>query len=271
VFAVVANLQCIPAFRLRYMSISYWSFSNMLLDLHLCRFGLGCMLAARWIKRYSFRVTMKKAKPEHRRDYWKYHVAAHSFDQARDVALHLQRISNVNPIFYPLMISLHVLYGRPFRHPKESRNVESAFVPDELSRVHNTLLQMRDRIFAHHDKESRIKDAKTGVDLFQLIVVVQHGEIRPGVQTIFPTEFQLGKVQNLCEHLYRICMSNANNALIKCVDVPLSDGIYRVSTDFDNRTPLFIRSEFSAEQSRGHLKETIRRMTDSTSHRTGRQ
>ena len=208
---------------------------------------------------------MKKAKPEHRRDYWKHHVAAHSFEQARNVASRLQRMSNAAAMFYPLMISLHVLYARPFRHPKESRRIESTLVPDDLSSVHNMLLQMRDRIFAHHDKDSRITDSDTSVDLFQLVVVVKGGEMRPGVQTIFPTEFQLGKAQNLCNHLYRTCMHNAEEALIKCIGAAPSDGIYRVSTDFEGSAPLLIRSELSTEQSRGHLKETKRRMPDSGS------
>lgn len=201
---------------------------------------------------------MKKAKPEHRLDYWKHYVAAHSFEQARDVACRLQQISDVEPLFQWLVVSLHVLYARPFRQEKESRKIASTLVPRDLIRVHDMLLQMRDKIFAHHDKDSRITDADTGVDLFQLVVVVKGGEMRPGVQLIFPTESQLGKVQTLCDHLYRTCMGKAEEALNKCIGVAVSDGIYRVSTDFQGRAPLLIRSELSTEQSRGHLKETKR-------------
>lgn len=206
---------------------------------------------------------MKKTKPEHRREYWKYHVAAHSFEQARDVAYQLLGMSNAEVMFYPLMISLHVFYARSFKHPKESRRISPTLVPSDISSVHDMLLQMRDRIFAHHDKDSKITDTDTGVDLFQLVVVVTGGEMRPGVQTIFPTENQLGKVQNLCDHLYRTCMHKAHEALIKCIGEVPNDGIYRVSADFEGRVPLLIRSELSTEQSRGHLKETKRRMPDS--------
>ena len=208
---------------------------------------------------------MKKTKPEHRREYWKYHVAAHSFEKAQDVVCHLQHMPNAEAMFYPLMISLHVLYARPFRHSKESRNVAASLVPGELLSVHNMLLQMRDRIFAHHDKDARITDTDTGVDLFQLVVVVDDGEMRPGVQMVFPTESQLGKVQELCDHLYRTCMHKGHEALIRCIGDAPRDGIYRVTTEFEGRTPLLIRSELSTEQSRGHLKETKRRMPDSGS------
>lgn len=206
---------------------------------------------------------MKKAKPEHRREYWKYHVAAHSFEQARNLASQLLSMSNTDAMFYPLMISLHVFYARPFKHPKKSRRVANTIVPSDLTNVHDMLLQMRDRIFAHHDKDSRIIDTETGIDLFQLVVVVKNGHLTPGVQTIFPTEHQLSKVQNLCDYLYRICMNKGHKALIKCVGVAPKDGIYRVSSDFEGRLPLLIRSELSTEQSGGHLKETIRRMPES--------
>jgi len=206
---------------------------------------------------------MKKAKPEHRRDYWKYHVAAHSFDQARDVALRLQPLTDRDPLFLPLMVSLHVLYARSFKHEKETRNIAPSLVPKELANVHDMLIQMRDRIFAHHDKSSRITDADTGVDLFQLVVVVSGGEIRPGVQLVYPTDIQLSKVESLCDHLYRTCMRKADEALHKCIAGGPRDGIYRISTDFQGRAPLLIPSEWSTEQSRGHLKETKRRIPNS--------
>ena len=201
---------------------------------------------------------MKRAKPEDRRDYWKYHVAAHSLSQAHDVAGVLTRYANTDPLFYPLMISLHVLYGRPFRHQKEARNIDNDMVPAAFTSVHTMLLQMRDRIFAHHDKDSRITDSDTGVDLFQLVVVAKGGEMRPGIQTIFPTDYQLGRVRSLCEHLKRECMKKAEVSMRRCLPIVPPDGIYRVSTDFDSRAPLLIRSEISTEQSVGHLRETRR-------------
>ena len=199
---------------------------------------------------------MKKAKPEHRRDYWKYHVAAYSFEHAQKLASRLLRMSDSDALFYPLMVSLHVLYGRPFRHSKRARNIEDNLIPTDLREVHNLLLQMRDRIFAHHDTESRITDMNTGVDYFQLVVAIKDGIMHPAVQLVFPTTSRMDKVQRLCEHLYRECMSLANATLEKCIAGVPSDGVYRVSTVFEGRAPLLIRSELSTEQSRGHLKET---------------
>ena len=205
-------------------------------------------------------LSMKKVKPEQRIEYWRYYVAAHSFDQARNVCRQLQSVTDAQPLFLPLMIALHVLYARSFKHEKESRRIDPALVPADFLSVHDMLLRMRDRIFAHHDKESKITDADTGVDLFQLVLIVSGGEMRPGVQLVYPADFQRIKVQTLCEHLYRVCMAKTQEALSKCITTVPGDGLYRVSTDFQGRGPLLIRSEWSTEQSRGHLKETKRRM-----------
>jgi len=204
---------------------------------------------------------MKKTKPEHRREYWKYHVSAHSFEHSRNLASQLLGMSNMAPLFYPLMISLHVLYARPFRQTKKTRRLSIEYVPTNLSSVHDMILQMRDKIFAHHDKDSKITDTETGIDLFQLVVVVKDGEMKPGVQVVFPTEHQLNKVHDLCDHLYRTCMNKGHEALVKCIGYAPSDGIYRVSTEFEGRLPLLIKSELSSEQSLGHLKGIKRRPT----------
>ena len=204
-------------------------------------------------------MNMKKAKPEDRIDYWRFHVAAHSFDQARAVGGKLNGLTDSDPLFLPLILALHVLYARPFKHDKASRRVEESLVPQDFTSGHKMLLRMRDRIFAHHDKEAGIKDSDTDIDLFQLVVDVRGGEMRPGVQLVYPTEFQRQRVQQLCDHLYRVCMAKAQEALSKCLARIPSDALYRVSTEFEGRAPLLIRSEWSTEQSRGHLKETIRR------------
>jgi hypothetical protein len=128
-----------------------------------------------------------------------------------------------------------------------------------MSGVHVKLLQMRDRMFAHHDKDSRLVDSETGVDLFQLVLTVKNGIIHPAVQLAFPSDYQLGQVEELCSALYAKCMSKAESYLTRCIGEAPRDGAYRVSTDFQSRCPLLIESELSSELSRMHLKETKRR------------
>ena len=97
---------------------------------------------------------MKKSKPEHRIEYWRFHVAAHSFEQARDVASVLKSMSDRESLFYPLMTSLHVFYAKPFKHLKRGRNIPESYVPKKMSGVHSKLLLMRDRMFAQQAEET---------------------------------------------------------------------------------------------------------------------
>lgn len=206
--------------------------------------------------------TMKNTKPEIRIEYWKYHTAALSFEQARNVAEQLMAMQNIDPMFYPLMVSLHVFYARSFKHEKKLRNISEDLIPKDLFSVHKMVLDLRDRIFAHNDKESKIKDSETDVDLFQLVLLVSNGDMKPGSQMIFQSENNLQKIYSLCDILYVTCMEKAHDALMKCIDTIPEEGIYRVTTNFEGRIPLLIKSEISNEQSLCHLKETIRREKD---------
>jgi hypothetical protein len=205
---------------------------------------------------------MKNTNPEIRIEYWKYHTAALSFEQARNVVEQLMVMNNRDPMFYPLMVSMHVFYARPFKHQKKSRNLNQDLIPSDLLRAHEMVMNLRDRIFAHNDKESRVKDSETEVDLFQLVLLVKDGLMKPGAQMIFHSESYLQKIFSLCDNLYVSCMQEAHEALMKCIDDIPEEGIYRVSTDFESRTPLLIKSEISNEQSPWHLKETVRREHD---------
>jgi len=208
------------------------------------------------------RTTMKNTKPEIRIEYWKYHTAALSFEQARNVAGQLMAMQNRDPMFYPLMVSLHVFYARPFKHQKKSRNIGEDLIQQEFLGAHRMVLGLRDKIFAHIDKKSGIKDSETDVDLFQLVLLVSNGEMKPGAQMIFQSENNLEKIYALSDILYVTCMEKAHDTLMKCIDTIPEEGIYRVTADFEGRIPLLIKSEMSNEQSPCHLKETIRREKD---------
>jgi hypothetical protein len=205
---------------------------------------------------------MKNTKPEIRIEYWKHHTAALSFEQARNVVERLMLMQNTDPMFYPLMVSLHAFYARPFKHQQKLRNLNEDLIPSNLISAHKMVINLRDRIFAHSDKESSVKDSETDVDLFQLVLVVTDGVMKPGAQMIFHSENNLQKILTLCYTLYVSCMEKARKALMECVDNVLEEGTYRVTTDFESKIPLLIKSETSNEQSPLHLKETMRREQD---------
>jgi len=202
---------------------------------------------------------MNNTQPEERIKYWKYHSASLSFEQAGKVAKQLMVTENNSPMLYPLTVSLHVLYSRPFKHQKQARNISTDLFHDGFNQTHKMLIKLRDRIFAHNDKDSKVKDTETEVDLFQLVVLVTDTAITPSLQTIFHSKSHLNDIAELCDSLNAICMEKANDTLKKCLDACPEIGVYRVSTDFEGEVPLLIKSELSNEQSPLHLKETMKR------------
>lgn len=187
---------------------------------------------------------MGKAKPVHVRNYWKYHSAMLTFEKAGDLIKRLKDFSNQDALYYPLMIALHVLYARPFKQRNENRNIEESMIPTDLISVHNLNLQLRDKIFAHHDKKSNITYQDSGHDLSQLVIRVQNGIITPAMQIIYPNERQLSNTLRLCETLYEKCKEKGLEAINHCIsEFPSEDGIYIISTDFDGDSPFFTKAE----------------------------
>ncbi len=205
---------------------------------------------------------MKNTNPETRIQYWKHHSAALSFEQARKVAEQLLLMENTDPMFYPLMVSMHVFYARPFKHQKKSRQIDEKLIPEKFLSTHDMLINLRDRVYAHNDKESKVKDSETNVDLFQLVLYVADRQMRPTAQLIFHSQNHLKKIFELSDILYVTCMEKAEEFLLKCIEEVPDDGVYRITTDFESQAPLLIKSELSNEQSHMHLKETKRREQD---------
>jgi hypothetical protein len=95
---------------------------------------------------------MKQVPYEDRKDYWKFVNAAVAFEQVEDLLEFFakEKIDETHPLFYQLMTSLVVLYGRPFKQRKALRLLE-ALIPDGLKDTHDFLILLRDKMFAHLD------------------------------------------------------------------------------------------------------------------------
>ena len=97
---------------------------------------------------------MQPQEFEDARLLWKMFYAGQSFEHSRAAAEYVlqKKIAEDDPIFYPLMTAVYVLYGKPFR---KSRGVgcplgEELIPPDYLE-LHRDLLKHRDKILAHSD------------------------------------------------------------------------------------------------------------------------
>ncbi len=173
--------------------------------------------------------------PENRRDFWKFQTAVLAFRQAGKLALRLKNMPDMDELFYPLMIAMHVLYARSFKHDKKNLRIPEEMVPDEHRQLHDVLIRLRDKVFAHHDKRSEFVDV-TQTDLFQLVVKVEKGGMSCGLQYIFPAADQLDKITELCASLEEKCMYHLRKVSKSFSEMP--DGMYRVSTSFDGNAPL---------------------------------
>jgi hypothetical protein len=84
---------------------------------------------------------------------WKMFYAGQSLEHARAAAEYVlkENISADNAIFYPLISSVYVLYGKPFKRSNGVGCLGEELIPLEHQEFHRDLLKHRDKILAHSD------------------------------------------------------------------------------------------------------------------------
>ena len=157
---------------------------------------------------------MKKLPQKTRLEYWKYQYAALSFHNASEVSKFL--ITHKNPpLKYQLMTSLYVLYGRPFRQ-KASVRISEDIVPPQYSEIHEYLMILRDKLFAHVDKNApsdwEIKH------LSKILLGYRNGEFRPGFAQLFRDGYQFDNVKELCDNLNEVCHAKSEVIMLDALD-----------------------------------------------------
>jgi hypothetical protein len=168
---------------------------------------------------------MKKLPLPKRLEYWKYQCAALSFHNAGEVAAFLIEHKHP-PLNYQLLTSLYVLYGRPFRQRKPVRLSED-LVPAQYSEIHNYLITLRDKLFAHVDTDGR--DKWSTKYLSKIILGYRDGGFKAGMAQLFSDGFQFDKVKELCDHLYDVCWEKSETILLDALDGTIpSDITYEV-------------------------------------------
>ncbi len=184
---------------------------------------------------------MKNVSAKLKTEYWKYHAANHSFEMASSNAAMILGMDEKNPLHYPLVVSMCAFYARPFKHQKCSRNIQNSEIPARFMSAHEHVLRLRDRVYAHHDKNSKFVDSNTGIDMVQLIVLVERGVFKAGTTSLLIKKDKIAELKDLCEYMRTICHQKAKEMIFRCVDEPIDDGKYMVSTEFGNKGPLLIR------------------------------
>jgi len=134
-------------------------------------------------------------------------------------------IPKSSPIHDPLVTSIFVLYGRPFKQ-KRIRLPEQ-IIPSDFTQLHKLLLDMRDKLYAHTDLDDYF--SINGTQFGSLTGYTKHGNTQFGI-TIFTPE--LPQVIQMVEALQHICDLRARNIWNKYMaKESISDGAYTVNMD----------------------------------------
>jgi hypothetical protein len=84
---------------------------------------------------------------------WKKYYAVQCFKHAQVAAEYIlqNKIAEDDPVFFPLITAVYVLYGRPFKRTKGVGVLGKEIIPQEHLELHQSILDHRDQIYAHSD------------------------------------------------------------------------------------------------------------------------
>jgi hypothetical protein len=153
---------------------------------------------------------MKPQEFEDAKLLWKMFYAEQCFKHAQAAAEYVlqNKIEEDNPVFYPLIAAVYVLYGRPFKKSCGVGSLDEGIIPPEHLELHRLLVKHRDQVYAHTDATK-----------FELPDVGQANQVGVAVslteKRLFGTQFCarppfLPNVANLCQSLqtkaeYHVC------------------------------------------------------------------
>lgn len=90
---------------------------------------------------------------EDAKKFWLMFQARETFKAVHQGCLELVRsgLSETSPLYFPLIAGLICLYGKPFKYNKGVGKLPIEMVPEEHVSVHNQLIVIRDKLYAHSD------------------------------------------------------------------------------------------------------------------------
>ena len=103
---------------------------------------------------------------------WIMFYAEEGFKQAKSAAEYIRQkpIAESDPVFYPLITAVYVLYGKPFGTNYGAGALNQDIVPTEFLELHKTLLDHRNQTYAHTDA-TRLEFQEVGkVNQVRLVV-----------------------------------------------------------------------------------------------------
>jgi hypothetical protein len=144
---------------------------------------------------------MKPIPYDVRQEYWKYQLAKQCFLTAESLCDRMikESISREDDLFPPLMLSMIVLYARPFKQRLPFR-FPATLVPENLRVCHEYLVMLRDKSIAHADADS--PELEGNVLNKIVMTVLEDGRIQSGMEGPTPSPPQLEEIRHLL-HIMR--------------------------------------------------------------------
>jgi hypothetical protein len=117
-----------------------------------------------------------------------------------------------HPLYRPLIVALHVEYGRPFKNNWGVGSLDSSIVPSKYAALHEELIIARDKILAHTDASG----LKFGSNPANRVIFEITGEgARIATSHPLPRHVQVPKIRTLCIELCTLVDTEAEAILKK--------------------------------------------------------
>jgi hypothetical protein len=132
---------------------------------------------------------------------WKFFYAHECFKRVENACSFTleHKLDEEHPIYYSLITSIYIIYGKPFKKSNVVGKLPDDIVPTQYEELHKLLLDHRDQLYAHTDAKSF--DLPDHGAANQVRFLVLPGEIR-----LFGTQFRarpplLPDIVSLCQEL----------------------------------------------------------------------
>ena len=184
---------------------------------------------------------MKKSSRPDRVKFDTYTRADATFDEAANVCSILCDVADHDPLYYPLMVALHVLYGRPFREQGRGRRLPESIVPASFVDKHKLLIARRNKMFAHIDETKLVTDG--GANLNSVVLEVSREQVIATNRYEF-AHVDLDSIRALCDSLSRSCARTAEAIWRDHLDAnTLSPGTYQVNLSQEDPGDFIVQRE----------------------------
>jgi len=176
---------------------------------------------------------------------WKFFYAQECFRRVGSTCVFILKsgIKEGHPAYYPLVVGIYVLYGKPFKDTKVVGVLSKKIVPAQFRPLHDIMMKHRDEVYAH---------TQPGANSERLLVRVSRVEGKRKAELVgrelyarLPT---LSKIIELCRALFttmeqrRVAIQNRYFP----EHVPQEEGEYPLNI-FDPAGPFFLAKQPPSE------------------------